>query len=117
MRVACATSLTCWRATRIGTSTSPRSSTPSVELAALMTRRRQLVDMRVAETNRLEQAASARAVRSIKSLLRTLDKQIADIDRDADDFLDLHFKEQRKVLDSAKGVGPVTILTLTSALP
>ena len=95
----------------------PMIDVERAELAALMTRRRQLVDMRVAETNRLEQAASARAVRSIKSLLRTLDKQIADIDHDADDFLNHHFNEQRKLLDSAKGVGPVTILTLTSALP
>jgi len=87
-----------------------------VELAALMTRRRQLVDMRVAEGNRLEQAGP-RAVRSIKSVLKTLDKQIADIDRDADDHLDRHFKEQRTLLDSVKGVGPVTIMTLTSALP
>jgi transposase len=86
------------------------------QLAALMARRRQLVDMRVAEGNRLEQAGT-RAARSIRSVLKTLDKQIADIDRDADDHLDRHFKEQRTLLDSVKGVGPVTILTLTSALP
>ena len=86
------------------------------ELAALMTRRRQLVDMRVAEGNRLEQA-SARTVRSIKSVLKTLDKQIAQIDCDADDHLQRHFKEQRTLLDSVKGVGPVTIMTFTSALP
>lgn len=86
------------------------------ELAALMTRRRQLVDMRVAESNRLEHA-SKRAVRSITSVLKTLDKQIAEIDRDADTHLDSHFKGQRALLDSVKGVGPVTIMTLTSALP
>ena len=86
------------------------------ELAALMTRRRQLVDMRVAESNHLEQAGK-RAVRSIKSVLKTLDKQLAAIDQDVDDHLDRHFKEQRTLLDSVKGVGPVTILTLTAALP
>ena len=94
----------------------PLFDTRRQELAALMTRRRQLVDMRVAESNRLEQA-SARTVRSIKGVLKTLDKQIADIDRDADDHLERHFKEQRTLLDSVKGVGPVTIMTLTSALP
>jgi transposase len=88
-----------------------------LELAALTTRRRQLVDMRVAESNRLDQASSARTVRSIKSVLKALDKQIAQIDSDADDHLDRHFKEQRALLDSVKGVGPVTIMTLTSALP
>ena len=87
-----------------------------LELAALMTRRRQLVEMRVAEGNRLDQAG-ARTVRSIKCVLKTLDKQIAQIDVGADDHLERHFKEQRTLLDSVKGVGPVTIMTLTSALP
>jgi transposase len=86
------------------------------ELAALMTRRRQLVDMRVAESNRLEHAGK-RAVRSIKSVLKTLDRQLAVIDRDVDEHLDRHFKDQRTLLDGVKGVGPVTILTLTAALP
>jgi len=86
------------------------------ELAALMTRRRQLVDMRVVETNHLEQAGK-RAVRSIKSMLKTIDKQLASIDEDVDDLIEKHFKEQRTLLDSVKGVGPVTILTLTAVLP
>src|SRR5450755_469390 len=86
------------------------------ELAALMTRRRQLVDMRVVETNHLEQAGK-RAVRSIKSMLKTIDKQLASIDEDVDDLMEKHFKEQRTLLDSVKGVGPVTILTLTAVLP
>lgn len=87
------------------------------ELSALMTRRRQLVEMRVAEGNRLLQARSPAMVRSIKKVLRLLDQQIATIDRDADDHLDRHFKEQRTLLDSVKGVGPVTIMTLVAALP
>jgi transposase len=96
--------------------------TPMIEaerlaLAELVTRRKQLVDMRVAETNRLEQARGKLAVRSIKKVIRLLDQQIAEIDRDADNHLDHHFHEQRKILDSVKGVGPVTILTLTAVLP
>src|SRR5450631_3653978 len=47
----------------------PLFDTRRQELAALMTRRRQLVDMRVAESNHLEQAGK-RAVRSIKSVLK-----------------------------------------------
>jgi transposase len=86
------------------------------ELAALTTRRRQLVEMRVAETNRLEQASKL-TYRSIKRVIALLDKQIAQIDQDADDHLDRHFKSQRKLLDSVKGVGPVTILTLIAQLP
>lgn len=87
-----------------------------LELAALMTRRRQLVDMRVAEGQRMEHATKL-TYRSIKRVLRLLDQQIAAIDKDADDHLDRHFKDQRKLLDSVKGVGPVTIMTLTSVLP
>jgi transposase len=87
-----------------------------VRLDELMTRRRQVVDMRVAEGNRLEQAG-ARAARSIRSVLRTLDKQLVDIDADIDQHLEKHFKLQCKFLDSVKGVGRVTILTVTAALP
>jgi transposase len=86
-------------------------------LAELVTRRKQLVDMRVAETNRLEQARGKLAVRSIKKVIRLLDQQIGEIDRDADDHLNRHFDSQRKLLDGVKGVGPVTILTLIAALP
>lgn len=86
------------------------------ELAELMTRRRQLVDMRVAENNRLEHAGK-NAARSIVSVIKLLDKQLAAIDAHIDDHMDRHFKTQRELLDSVKGVGPVTILTLTAALP
>jgi transposase len=85
-------------------------------LVGLMTRRRQLVDMRVAETQRLDHA-SAPAVKSIRSVVRLLDRQIAEIDRDIDAHLERHFKAQRKLLDSVKGVGAVTTLTLLAALP
>ncbi|MEO6409192.1 MAG: IS110 family transposase [Burkholderiaceae bacterium] len=87
-----------------------------LELAALMTRRRQLVEMRVAEGNRMEQATK-RTYRSIKRVLRLLDQQIALLDEEADQHLDRHFNDQRKLLDSVKGVGPVTIMTLSAALP
>jgi transposase len=86
-------------------------------LSALMARRRQLIDMRVAEAQRLPQADHKRAVRSIKAVLRMLDREIAEIDRDVDQHLDEHFKPQRKLLESVKGVGAVTTLTLLAALP
>jgi transposase len=86
------------------------------ELAAMMTRRRQLVDLRVAENNRLA-LAHPRAKRSIVSLLKAIDQQLHVIDGDIDSHLEKHFKQQCEFLDSVKGVGPVTILTLTAALP
>ena len=94
----------------------PLMDAQRLELAQLMTRRRQLMDMSVAEGHRLEHA-KGRAVRSIKTVLKTLDKQLEVIDADIDSHLDQHFKNQRNLLDSVKGVGAVTILTLTAALP
>lgn len=87
-----------------------------LELVELMTRRRQLVEMRVAEGNRLEHAGS-RSTRSIKVVLRTLDRQLERLERDIDDHLDAHFRQQSKLLESVKGIGPVTILSCTAALP
>jgi transposase len=95
----------------------PMLDEQTVLLAELMTRRRQLVDMRVAEGNRLEHAHAKSAVRSIKSVLRALDKQLEALDGEIDDHMEQHFKPQRTLLDTVKGVGPVTILTLTAALP
>jgi transposase len=115
MRARCATLPTCRHEERAKYIT-PMLDERRQHLAELMTRRRQLVDMRVAENNHLERAGK-HAVRSIKSVLKTLDKQLEAIDREIDDHIDRHFKEQRKLLDSVKGVGPVTILTLTAALP
>jgi transposase len=86
------------------------------QLNALMTRRRQLVDMRVEEGNRLDTAHSI-ARRSILASLKALDKQIEVIDKDIAGRLDKHFKDQCKLLETVKGVGPVTILTMTAALP
>jgi transposase len=68
--------------------------------------------MRVAENNRLEHAGKS-AARSITSVI----KQLSTIDGHIDDHMDCHFKAQRELLESVKGVGPVTILTLTAALP
>lgn len=87
-----------------------------VALAALVVRRRQLVDMRVAETNRL-QHATKRTVRSIRHILKAIDKQLAEIDEDIDGLLQEHFKTQHDLLDSVSGVGAVTIVTLTALLP
>jgi transposase len=86
------------------------------QLAILMTRRRQLVEMRAAETIRLD-TGSKRAKRSILSVIRVLDKQIQQIDKEVQQHIDDHFDGQRKLLDSVSGVGPVTILTLLAALP
>jgi transposase len=85
-------------------------------LASLTTRRRQLIDMHVAESQRL-QHANGRAAKSIRSVLKLLDRQLAEIDRDIDEHMHRHFKSQRELLDGVKGVGAVTTMTLLCGLP
>lgn len=85
-------------------------------LRELVVRRRQLVEMRVAESNRLDQAGKL-TKRGILSVIKLLDKQIREIDKEIDDNLEDHFKPQKELLDSVKGVGPATIMTLTAVLP
>ncbi|HZR03207.1 MAG TPA: hypothetical protein VFA81_08570 [Burkholderiales bacterium] len=55
--------------------------------------------------------------RSTRSVIKLLDKQLVALDANIDDHMNRHFGKQRELLDSVKGVGPVTILTLTAALP
>jgi transposase len=86
------------------------------ELAALMKRRRQLVEMRVVEGNRLD-TAHKHTRNGITRLLKVLDQQIQQIDRLIQRQMDDHFDAQRELLDSVKGVGPVSQLTLMAALP
>lgn len=86
------------------------------ELAALMKRRRQLVEMRVLESNRLG-TAHKHTRHGIVRLVRMLDKELEEIDRLIERHIDEHFDAQRELLDSVKGVGPVSQLTLMAALP
>jgi transposase len=86
------------------------------QLAALVARRRQLLDMRVAESHRMAMAHKA-ARKSLTATITFLDKQLAQIDRDLDQHIREHFRDLTKLLSSAKGVGAVTANTLAAALP
>lgn len=86
------------------------------ELHELVTRRRQLVAMRVAEGNHLEHATKVTR-RGILSVVKLLEKQIAAIEKEIDDHMDGHFKQQKELLDSVKGVGPATIMSMVADLP
>lgn len=90
---------------------------PEVEaLQALVQRRVQLLNMRTAEQNR--RAGAVRVLqKSIGAVIKTLDKEIARLDRDIDDHLNRHFKDQTARLGSIKGVGPVTCAVVQAFLP
>ncbi len=85
-------------------------------LLAMVTRRGQLVGMRVAENNRLAGAHKSQR-KSIMTILKMLDRQIEQIDDDAGRHLKDHFKDKLELLKGLKGVGPGTQAMLMAALP
>lgn len=96
-----------------------KSPAQQSELAQLVGRRRQLIDLRTMESNRLEQATARAACKSIRQLLETLNKQIAKIEAEITSLLESDDDWQAKiqVLSSAPGIGPVAGATLVAELP
>ena len=96
----------------------PLADAATRELAGLLARRRQLVDMRTAESNRLSLAVEP--VRpEIREHLRWLDKRIAQLDRDLHDRLRASplWREKEDLLRTIPGVGPLLSLTLLAEVP
>jgi transposase len=87
-------------------------------LAALVTRRRQLVEMVTAEENRLGSAPSVLRA-SLQAHLRWLRRQLAQLDTDLDQTIRTHpgWRVQDDLLQSAPGVGPILAATLLGGLP
>jgi transposase len=100
----------------------PEPRTPvdaeTVALDALLTRRRQVVGMITAETNRLQQ--SAVMVRAkIKEHINFLRRELADINRELDEAIRKSpvWREHEDLLRSVPGVGRVLASTLLGELP
>jgi transposase len=85
----------------------------------LVSRRRQLVDMRSMEQMRLKQARTKRLVQSIERTIAFLSKQIGSLDGDIDMTCKTlpEFKVRDEALRTMKGVGPVTRSTLYALVP
>jgi transposase len=88
------------------------------ELADLLTRRRQLVDMLTAEKNRLA-TARKKVRKDIKAHLVWLEKRIKDVDTDLAKRIKQSpvWREKDEILQSVPGVGPVLSVTLLAGLP
>ena len=88
------------------------------ELEALVARRRQLVEMRTMEANRLR-TALPRVRPPIQEHLAWLEGQIADVDRDTGALVRTSpiWRVRDDLLQSAPGVGPVLSRTMLAALP
>jgi transposase len=88
-------------------------------LDELLGRRRQLIEMHVAEQNRLGQAATAAVQKEIKAHLAWLEKRISSTDTQLKDRLQQSpvWRERDDLLQSVPGIGAVTSLTLLASLP
>ena len=75
-----------------------------------VSRRRQLVDLRSGEKNRLHQARTDRIRQSICAVIDALDREIQQIDDDLDTTIKQSplWQEDVKLLKTIKGIGPVT---------
>jgi transposase len=91
----------------------------TLELAAMVARRRQLVEMLTAEQNRMRAARSDRLRKHIYEHVAWLRRQLKDIDRDLDVKLRETplWREKEDLLRSVPGVGPVLSRTLLAELP
>ena len=88
------------------------------QLEALMTRRRQLLDMVTAERNRLEHASPS-IRRNITAHVRWLERRVAAVDRDLDDTIQKSpvWRAKENLLRTVPGIGPVVSRTLLADLP
>ena len=89
------------------------------DLDDLVSRRRQLIAMRVQETLRLGTAASKALRKSLKAHITWLDKRIADLDDDLTQRLQSSnvWRTKDDLLQGIPGVGAVTSLTLLAKCP
>ena len=96
-----------------------KASEKQLELAALVTRRRQLQSSAVAESNRRETARTADARKSVDKHLQWLRKEVARIDAAIAKLIasDETWRGQAEQLQSVPGVGPTTSALLMAELP
>ncbi len=88
-------------------------------LDALLTRRRQLLEMKTAEQNRLGFAAAAAVRRDITQHIHWLERRLRDVDSDLEQAVRSSpvWRLKEDLLRSVPGVGPVVSRTLLGELP
>ena len=88
------------------------------ELAALLARRRQILEMQRAEQNRLDRTLG-RVQKRIEAHLRWLRAELARLDEDLDDRIQQSpvWRAREDLLQSVPGIGPVMSRTVLAELP
>lgn len=106
-------------AERIRPDVRPVPSADQQALAALVDRRRQLIEMKVAEQNRLETASSEAVRRDIERHLAFLDERLAAAERQLETAVEESpmWRAEEKLLCSVPGVGTATARVLLARLP
>jgi transposase len=108
---------------RFGQHAQPRpceiSSEKQAAFRELVTRRRQLVEFRTAEQNRLETATAKTVRKNIRHMLEQLDKQIRQLEEEMGELIDTdpELSAKAALLETVPGVGAVTITSLLVELP
>ncbi|WP_192982964.1 IS110 family transposase, partial [Pseudomonas sp. EggHat1] len=97
----------------------PLPDEQALELADLVGRRRQLVDMMVAEKLRLQQAVGKALRRDIKLHIQWLEKRLRANDAGLNDAIQKSeiWRAKDDLLAEVKGIGPVCRITLLALLP
>ena len=88
-------------------------------MKALVARRHQLIRMRTAENNRREHAIDTAIARSLNRILKTIDREIQDVEQLIRDQLATmpELKATAQILDSAPGIGETTATMLVTEVP
>jgi transposase len=98
----------------------PLPSLEQQEFEALLTRRRQLVEMLVAEKNRLQQVRRIKGLRKeLESHIKWLEKRLKQSDKELRQKLEANpvWQVNDRLLQSVPGVGEVLSQTLLASLP
>lgn len=97
----------------------PLPNAATQALAALVTRRRQLLDMLTAERQRLAQATTTAVQRDLRTHIRWLERRLTDVDDDLTRRIQGSplWRAQEDLLRSVPGIGPIVARTLLAELP
>jgi transposase len=97
----------------------PLPDTQTRALADVVARRRQIVQMIVAERQRQQRATMPRLKRSIERLLAALEKELNEIDQELDTLVrgSSIWRRNEDLLKSVPGIGPIIARTLLAEMP
>jgi len=97
----------------------PIADAQAQALGELVARRRQVIEMMVAERNRRRMASQRRVIRAIERHLALLQAELSELEGDIDDAIrnSPAWQADADLLQSVPGVGPATLRTLIAELP